>query len=380
MKIAIATTGRFHVLDLARELDRLGHEVSFYSYVPVKMAEKFGLRRVCQISLFGTFAPLVWFTRYGPRYLRRHVHQILTILLDQMISWKLKPCDVFIGMSGLSVKSAIKAKTKYKAKICIERASTHILTQKNILRNILLAGGKADQVSEFDIERETKGYELADMIGVPSIHVEKSFIDQGVSKEKLFRNPFGVHLDMFKRLQMPNSVKANVIFVGTWSYRKGCDLLKKVMQNLSEIQFTHVGAVGDMDLPHLPNFVHFDPVKQWELSRFYEKNHVFVLASREEGLAYVQAQALASGLELVCTDMTGGRDLQDLISEKKRITVVPSGDVKALQKAIQLSAKKAMRRGGRRGLSESDRKKLSWENYGKRYSNRIMRFFEKATR
>ena len=29
MKIAIATGGRFHVLDLARELSHLGHEVDF---------------------------------------------------------------------------------------------------------------------------------------------------------------------------------------------------------------------------------------------------------------------------------------------------------------------------------------------------------------
>ena len=31
LRIAIATGGRFHVLDLARELDALGHEVRFYS-------------------------------------------------------------------------------------------------------------------------------------------------------------------------------------------------------------------------------------------------------------------------------------------------------------------------------------------------------------
>ena len=33
MKIAIASMGRFHVLNLARELDALGEDVRFYSYV-----------------------------------------------------------------------------------------------------------------------------------------------------------------------------------------------------------------------------------------------------------------------------------------------------------------------------------------------------------
>ena len=36
MKINIASTHRFHLLDLARELERQGHDVKFYSYVPTK--------------------------------------------------------------------------------------------------------------------------------------------------------------------------------------------------------------------------------------------------------------------------------------------------------------------------------------------------------
>ena len=43
MKIAVVTTGRFHVLDLARELAALGHELQFFSCVPRKRAAKFGL-------------------------------------------------------------------------------------------------------------------------------------------------------------------------------------------------------------------------------------------------------------------------------------------------------------------------------------------------
>lgn len=371
VKVAIASSGRFHVLDLARELDRLDYDVSFYSYVPVRMAEKFGLRRECQKSLFWLFAPLVGLTRYGPRFMSRWVNQILTVLLDHAISWWLEPCDVFIGLSGLSVQCAKKARVKYGAKVLIERGSTHILKQQSILRDILLAGGNSQQVLDFDVEREMKGYELADLIVVPSINVENSFMGQGVKKEKLFRNPYGVNLNMFKTLTSPGPVKPNVIFVGTWSYRKGCDLLLEIMKKLPDIKFTHVGAFGDMELPKLDNFTHYDPVKQWELSRFYEKAHVFVLASREEGLAMVQAQALASGLYLVCTDMTGGKDLRELISDKKRITVAPSGDSKALQKALQLKVNEALRSKGRRGLSESDRQKLSWENYGKRYSRKI---------
>ena len=51
IRIAIATAGRFHVLDLARELNALGYAVDFYSYVPKSRAVRFGLPSACHRSL-----------------------------------------------------------------------------------------------------------------------------------------------------------------------------------------------------------------------------------------------------------------------------------------------------------------------------------------
>jgi glycosyltransferase involved in cell wall biosynthesis len=44
-----------------------------------------------------------------------------------------------------------------------------------------------------------------------------------------------------------------------------------------------------------------------ELDRFYAAGDVFVLASCEEGLSSVLAQARASSLTLICTDRTARR-------------------------------------------------------------------------
>src|ERR1700730_4293441 len=43
LSVGIATSGRFHLLDLARELDSLGVNVRFYSYVSKRRAKSFGL-------------------------------------------------------------------------------------------------------------------------------------------------------------------------------------------------------------------------------------------------------------------------------------------------------------------------------------------------
>ena len=54
LRIVIASVGRFHVLDLARELHAIGHDVTFISIVPKWRADQFGLPRGCLISLFGS--------------------------------------------------------------------------------------------------------------------------------------------------------------------------------------------------------------------------------------------------------------------------------------------------------------------------------------
>src|SRR5439155_14232260 len=100
------------------------------------------------------------------------------------------------------------------------------------------------------------------------------------------------------------------------------------------VQLTHVGALVDVPFPNHPRFVHFDPVPPWELKKFYGAAHVFVLASREEGLALVQCQALASGLPLVCTDRAGGSDLAALPGMARLIHVVPASDPKALRRVL----------------------------------------------
>ena len=62
LKIVIASVGRFHVLDLARELDKLGHQVTFFSIVPSWRARVFDLPAHCSRSLFWIFTPLTTLT------------------------------------------------------------------------------------------------------------------------------------------------------------------------------------------------------------------------------------------------------------------------------------------------------------------------------
>jgi glycosyltransferase involved in cell wall biosynthesis len=291
--------------------------------------------------------------------------------MDSLVASILEPCNVFIGMSGLCVKSAEAAKRKYGAKVFIERGSRHILSQKEILDAIRAPAGRKTTVPDYAVRRELASYEIADIIVVPSRHAKRSFIERGVTLEKLFRNPYGVDLSMFPPTPAPSPDPPTVIYVGSWSLRKGCDVLTEAWQKLKGVKLIHVGPYGDEPIPRESGFQHYGPVDQERLADFYAKAHVFAIASREEGLSLVQAQALACGLPVVCTDRTGGEDLSEFLDDPSSITVVSIEDSDSLANAIHESLDRACRMNGVRDLLGQAREKLSWRAYGERYDRAL---------
>jgi len=369
LKIAIATTGRFHVLDLARELSRLGHEVKFYSYVPKKRAVRYGLPPACHISLLPYLFPLVILSRLLGRWARPYASKWIHLCSDWLVCRKLQACDVFIGMSGIYLAAPKLAKKKFGAKIFIERGSRHIQSQYAILRE--LPG--VELPSNFDIQRELTTYEIADKVVIPSSHVRDSFLEYGFSDQRLFINPYGVDTRLFVPDEQETAIdKAIVIFTGTWCQRKGADLVIETVKRLDGLTLLHVGPIGDQAFPNDPSFIHYAAVDQMRLPEFYRKANIFVLPSREEGFGLVIAQALGCGLPVVCTERTGGPDLIPMMDYPEAIITVPTDNIEALangmRKALSLSRIVA----GKDFLGEKGRQSMSWAAYGKRYEVELL--------
>jgi alpha-maltose-1-phosphate synthase len=368
-RVAIATAGRFHVLDLARELNALGYAVDFYSYVPKTQAVRFGLPFACHRSLLPFALPALALERFAPAVPPSIREWFLYKSLNLAVMTRLRACDLFIGMSGMYLEAARFAKRRFGAAIWLERGSRHILSQDEILAAIPSAGRPSSLV----IDRELAGYALADRIVIPSLHVEESFCRDPAAHAKLFVNPYGVDLEMFPSVKRNiSSDELSLLFVGTWSLRKGCDLLESAIIQTSGTRLVHVGIISDMAFPEGDaRFVHIDSVPQPELRRFYAEADAFVLASREEGLATVLSQALASGLTVICTDRTGGADLAHTPALAQHITVTPHDDLSALAAAV--AGLRDRRNAGERlpPLADSDRETLSWNAYGRRYAEQI---------
>lgn len=364
MKINIAASHRFHLLDLARELSDLGHDVRFYSYVPTKRAIQFGLKRECSHSLITIMLPFLAFIKLskGAYWSIKLSH----IILDYYMSWFMRPCDVYIALGTVYKKSFAAAKLKFGAVTILEWGSKHIEEQQRILAEI---PGLKRQPAYFT-ERSLRGYALADYIAIASDHVKQSFIERGVEEKKLIQNLYGVDLSMFRPTVLTKNQPFDLIAVGAWSYQKGYDILVKVCE-YKKYRLLHVGSIVDLAFPDRPNMVHTDSVNQPELVKYYAQAKVFVLPSRQDGFAMVQAQAIACGLPIVCSQHTGGRDMQRFLDEKKWVIEMQELTEEELEKCIAQALELAKTQVGQRAYSGDVVNQFTWSAYGYRYNSKL---------
>lgn len=357
--IAILTSGRFHVLDLARELEALGHRVRFYSLLPPWRLSERGLPARRGVWL-GPAALPYFAQRFVDGPLRERLNDLTREAIDRTATLLLQRCDVFIGMSGMSLHTAVAARTRFGALTILERSSMHIDLQLATL------GAPTDTPVAL---RERQEYDAVDVISVPSRLVEKSFHDKGFVRSRLARNPLGVDLSEFPYDPGPPADRApfRAVFAGTFSRQKGADLMTAALASLPSVTLTHVGSTGDVPPATLPNVHHHPPVPQAELTRFYRNADVLILPSRQDGFGMVMSQALASGCHVIASDHTGGPDLAELTAGD-RVTLIPAGDTDALVSALRALSDRRDQLRTARLIAPTWRSELAWRAYAERYA------------
>jgi glycosyltransferase involved in cell wall biosynthesis len=376
MRIAILTSGRFHACDLARELATRGHDVRFHSLVPPSRTRRFGLPDACNRWLGPQVGPLYVLTRLALK--TRYASGLLlfmSVVIDRVAARIIEPCDLFIGMSQMSLRTIDHVRHRFGAHAFLERGSRHILSQREILARLPRTTAPTRSMPAWAVHRELAEYALADQIVVPSRHAEQSFVERGVPRSKLFRNPYGVDLSMFPPTPLPPpDVPPTIIMAGAWSLQKGCDVLAAAWRRLprSGTRLLHVGPVLDAPLPVDAGFEHRAAVDQQRLTQLYAQSHVMGLASRQEGLGLVLAQALASGLHVAATEPSGAEDLQEQLDDRSAVALVPADDVDAFAGALDAQLARACAQGsGMRDRLGVARERLTWSAYGDRYDGMI---------
>lgn len=325
MKVALSVIGKFHVFDLARELNAQGVlQRIFTAYPRFKLTDE-GLP-ASKIDTFPWVHAPYMFVSNGNLLGRRAMwlwEHLDSISFDKHVALNLQPCDVFVGLSGATLLSGRAARLQGARYVC-DRGSSHIRVQQQLLRDEHEHWGISAKTLPFasvdprTVDREELEYAEADCITVPSRFAERSFISQGVPPGKIKRLPYGVSLEKFYPTQQPDPTQFNVLFAGLMCLRKGVPYLlqafKKLKHPRKTITFAGTSSpeliewfkrnglwpdgarvVGHLDQPALRDLM--------------SRSHVLALPSIEEGLALVQAQAMACGCPVIGTPHSGAEDL-----------------------------------------------------------------------
>ena len=339
MKITISVLGRFHLFHLAKQLQDHNFLARLITSYPKFEAVKYGINPENITSLLSheihnrgwRQISRLTASLFNPQYM-------IFELYDRHASRHLMASsDIFVGLSGCCLYSLRRAR-RMGAKTVLERGSSHMLYQRKILTEEYRKFGlEKEVVHPKVVERELTEYQEADYISVPSHYVKETFIRQGIPAAKLIQTPYGVDLSNFHPVPKQDKI-FRIIHCGGLSIRKGIPYLLQAFSELrlKDAELWLIGSITDEIKPFLrqfssPAIVHKGPFPEKDLYRYYSQGSVFCLASIEEGLAMVQAQAMACGLPVICTTNTGGADL---VREGRDGFILPIRDVDAIKEKI----------------------------------------------
>lgn len=374
MKVVQACMGKFHHFDLARQLDKRGVLERFYTGYPAFKLKDELLPLDKIVTYPWLLVPSMVLPRYGlfPGWAERTLHRWVRETLDSYVAANLPECDVLFAISGSGLHAGRLAQQRGGHFVC-DRGSSHIRYQDAILREEFRRWGDCFVgIDPKTMVKEEQEYESADVITVPSEFVRRSFVQMGVSAEKLRKVPYGVDLQRFEKVGEPSGQHFDVLFVGQVSFRKGVpDLLDAFAR------FRHpnkrLRVVGSLQ-PEMRRYLAHRPtekgveflghIPQRQLKVIMSRSHVMVLPSIEEGFGLVLAQALACGCPVVGTINTGAKDL---FTDQVEGFIVAPRDPGAITEKLELLADEPDKR---ERMSEAALKRVTelggWDAYGER--------------
>lgn len=367
MKVNISVHGRWHAFELANGLHALGAMGRLATTYP-----KFVARR---------------FVRSGIEIRARPMLEIRRRLYDR---WRIGPkpdlaiarafgrfaarsavgdADVLVGWSA-GLLEAIAPARAARMKVVVERGSTHIRNQVRILTEAYAEFGLSYRGTDPEIvARELAEYEGADAIAVPTDYAASTFVAEGLPREKLIVNPYGVDLARFApAAARPANRPIRILCVGRVGIQKGIPWLIRAFAKIGFGAELHlVGPIDDEASVFLSerssNVIVRGAMRGADLPAEYGAADIFCLPSLQEGMPLTLLQAMASGLPAVVTPPAGS----GLVSTGEQGIMVPVRDVDALAMALERLIGSAE---VRRHMGQSARRTAAggfgWDDYAKR--------------
>lgn len=303
--ITLVTTGKFFMMDLAKELYSINQLQALITAYPKIKLKEFEFTSNLVLTKPFPYALNVLINNnlsVSPKCrARMELSDFLSVGKFSAARWD--TCSNVVSMSSVALELGKKVlQTKYSYTVC--RASRHIEDQLKILEEENDKWGYLGHLPGKEVvERELFDYDLADTIIVPSEICKDSFRNKGISieKVKVVRFPF-----IQKRLEHKNIEKQRkfvITFVGSVTLRKGIPYLLEALAMLKDfqLQVNIIGAYDRKFLDHLDRMKLLDKrvtfhgsLPRNEVASFLSITDIFVMPSVEEGwpIAWLEAMSL----------------------------------------------------------------------------------------
>ena len=377
--VIISCSTKFHAFAMAEQFEKHGVLLKFlttFSCQRNSLFQKF-VKRIDKEAIpkmkFETNLLLAICIKLLPSYAF-----YLNNIFDKWVACRLRfvgDFDIFIGWSGMSLHSIRLAKKLGKTTI-LERGSSHIVFQNNILKNEYAKFNISFSINKKIIKKELQEYQEADYISIPSNFVKNSFIEMGIPECKLLLNPYGVNLENFGNdhgIKTGNE-KLKLLYLGAMSFRKGLpylfDALKLLKIHKIDYEMHFIGIISEdfktfCDINKDIDWKFHGHIPQHQLKSKMLSFDLAIHPSLEEGLSMVIAQLLASGIPVIATTNTGG---EELIKDGYNGFIIPIKNSNAITEKIkEINNNRSLLNNLKLNSRESIKNRFTWDAYGKRW-------------
>jgi glycosyltransferase involved in cell wall biosynthesis len=302
----------------------------------LEVVKRFPINRAVNRVLWGAWKRL-------PKKWRPPSPVMVAVLLqERLCSTWIPPCSVFHGWMGHSLASLSVAK-RQGASTLVENAGRHPgdfhrAPDEECDRFNIKRSERSPLLPSALIRRMEREYEICDRIVVPSTVARDSFAKFGCGAKSVVVFP-GVDEQFFSPVSKPlQQTLFRVCFTGRVELAKGAGYLLQAWKRLA-LPNAELVLAGEIR-PEMKSLLQtygdstvrmagFLPAR--ELLKHYRESDLFVFPSVNEGLAQVLLEAMASGLPVVASDLSGAGDC---VTEGVEGFITPARDVDRLAEAI----------------------------------------------
>jgi glycosyltransferase involved in cell wall biosynthesis len=386
MTILLSALSRYHVFDLALQLQERALVAGVVTAYPKYKLGHYSALEPSVISL-GHFAVARKTALAVERFLgspaSSRIHEMVYSRFSNAVAdvARHRAATVVYGLSGY-MQEVLDSRAAAGKVTIVDHGSLHIETEKAILTDECARFGFSkfgNWQYEWLVRRMTREFRVADHVVCCSELARTTMIQNGVPDEKIAVHRLGVNLAEFSR-QSTRVARAGqgmrLLFVGAMTALKGLHYLLKAFRSLGSDN--ELWLVGTLPTDPVMKKMIADciyetgrlkvigPVPQAQLNSIYNECNVFVLPSLSDGWGMVVSQALACGLPVVVSDMTGSKEL---VTQGHNGFVVESRNVADLTEKLEWSLDNCRAGPWRDGLTEAGAQidGQTWDDYGNRW-------------